>query len=87
VISGDTTYSQSTIDACHGCDVLIHEATTLEFLAKRSDFQPYSAKYHTNTTQLAELASKAKSRLLIIYHASISCGRGCVPKRHRPKNS
>jgi ribonuclease BN (tRNA processing enzyme) len=56
---------------CHGCDILIHEATTLEFLAKRPDFQPYSAKDHTNTTQLAELASKAKPRLLIIYHASI----------------
>jgi ribonuclease BN (tRNA processing enzyme) len=80
VISGDTTYSQTTIDACHGCDVLIHEATTLEFLAKRPDFQPYSAKYHTNTTQLAELASKARPRLLIIYH-------GCAPKRHRPRSS
>ncbi len=34
VISGDTTYSQATIDACHGCDVLIHEANTLEWLAK-----------------------------------------------------
>jgi len=71
VISGDTTYSQTTIDACHGCDVLIHEAFTLESLAKRPAFEPYAAKYHTNTKQLSELASKAKPRLLIIYHASI----------------
>lgn len=71
VVSGDTTYSQSTIDACRGCDVLIHEAFTLESLAKRPDFQPYAAKYHTNTKQLAELAGKAKPRLLIVYHASI----------------
>jgi ribonuclease BN (tRNA processing enzyme) len=85
VISGDTTYSQTTIDACHGCDVLIHEATTLEFLAKRPDFQPYSAKYHTNTTQLAELASKAKPRLLIIYHASIVLRPGLRPQASSPE--
>jgi ribonuclease BN (tRNA processing enzyme) len=85
VISGDTTYSQTTIDACHGCDVLVHEATTLEFLAKRPDFQPYSAKYHTNTTQLAELASKAKPRLLIIYHASIVLRPGLRPQASSPE--
>ena len=85
VISGDTTYSQSTIDACHGCDVLVHEATTLEFLAKRPDFQPYSAKYHTNTTQLAELASKAKPGLLIIYHASIVLRPGLRPQASSPE--
>jgi ribonuclease BN (tRNA processing enzyme) len=86
VISGDTTYSQTTIDACHGCDVLIHEATTLEFLAKRPDFQPYSSKYHTNTTQLAELASKAKPHLLIIYHASIVLRPGLRPQASSPEH-
>jgi len=85
VISGDTTYSQTTIDACHGCDVLIHEATTLESLAKRPDFQPYSAKYHTNTKQLAELASKAKPRLLIIYHASIVLRPALRPNASSPE--
>jgi ribonuclease BN (tRNA processing enzyme) len=86
VISGDTTYSQTTIDACHGCDVLVHEATTLEFLAKRPDFQPYSAKYHTNTTQLAKLASKAKPHLLIIYHASIVLRPGLRPQASSPEH-
>src|SRR5258708_18599245 len=38
VISGDTTYSQAIIDACHGCDGLIHEANTLEWLAEGPDF-------------------------------------------------
>jgi ribonuclease BN (tRNA processing enzyme) len=72
VISGDTSFSQATIDACHGCDVLIHEVQTKEWLARRPPaFQSYSAKYHINTTQLAELATKAKPRLLILYHASI----------------
>ena len=84
VISGDTTYSQATIDACHGCDVLIHEASTLGWLANRPDFQSYAAKYHTSTTQLAELATKAKPRLLIIYHASIVIRPALRPQASSP---
>jgi ribonuclease BN (tRNA processing enzyme) len=63
VISGDTTPAQSTIDACHGCDVLMHEVNTLEWLARRPDFQPYAAKYHTTTTQLAEIAKQGQASL------------------------
>ena len=85
VISGDTNPTQATIDACHGCDVLIHEAQTLEWLAKRPDFQAYAAKYHTNTTQLAELASKAKPHLLIIYHASIVLRPALRPQASSPE--
>lgn len=69
VISGDTSPTQATIDACRGCDILIHEVNTLESLAKRPQFQPFAAMYHTNTEQLAELATKAKPKLLILYHA------------------
>ena len=57
---------------CRGCDILIHEVLTLGFLAKRPEFQAYAANYHTTTPQLAELAAKAKPRLVILYHASIS---------------
>jgi ribonuclease BN (tRNA processing enzyme) len=71
VISGDTNPTQETIDACHGCDVLIHEAHTPAWLATRPEtFQKFAAKYHTTTSQLAELARQAKSRLLILYHYS-----------------
>jgi ribonuclease Z len=72
VITGDTNPTQVTIDACHGCDVLIHEVNTLAFLTKWPEFQPFAAKYHTTTAQLAKLASQAKPRLLILYHASIA---------------
>src|SRR5882762_11268600 len=34
VISGDTNPPQATIDACRGCDVLIHEVLTMEWLAR-----------------------------------------------------
>lgn len=69
VISGDTNPTQATIDACNGCDVLIHEAHSPAWLATRPEtFQRFSAKYHTTTPELAELALKAKPRLLILYH-------------------
>src|ERR1700682_683767 len=71
VISGDTNPAQETIDACRGCDVLIHEANTPAWLATRPDtFQKFAARYHTTTPQLAELAQQAKPRLLILYHYS-----------------
>lgn len=69
VISGDTHPTQATIDACRGCDVLIHEAHSTVWLAGRPDtFQKFSAKYHTTTIELSELARQAKPRLLILYH-------------------
>jgi ribonuclease BN (tRNA processing enzyme) len=69
VISGDTSPTQTTIDACHGCDVLIHEVNSLAWLAKRPPaFQAFAVKYHTSTEQLADLATRAKPRLLILYH-------------------
>jgi len=71
VISGDTNPTQETIDACRGCDVLIHEAHTPAWLATRpGTFQQFAAKYHTTTPQLAELARQAKPKLLVLYHYS-----------------
>ena len=71
VISGDTNPTDATISACNGCDVLIHEAHTPAWLAGRPvTFQEFSAKYHTTTHQLAELAKAAKPKLLILYHYS-----------------
>jgi ribonuclease BN (tRNA processing enzyme) len=73
VISGDTNPTQATIDACRGCDVLIHEVRTLAGLATRPPaFQRFASKYHTTTAQLAELAAQAKPRLLILYHHGIA---------------
>src|SRR6202158_5426342 len=71
VISGDTNPTQETIDACRGCDVLIHEVHTPAWLATRPEtFQQFAAKYHTTTPQLAELGRQAKPKLLILYHYS-----------------
>ena len=85
VISGDTNPTQATIDACRGCDVLIHEVNTLETLSKRdARFQAFAAKYHTSTEQLAELASKAKPRLLVLYHHSITLRPGIAASASTP---
>jgi ribonuclease Z len=74
VISGDTNPTQATIDACRGCDVLIHEAQP--FLATRSEAgRQYAARFHTTVAQLADLAREAKPRLLLLYHeASVATG-------------
>ena len=84
VISGDTNPAQATIDACNGCDVLIHEVLTLEWLAKRKDFHAYAAQFHTTTAQLTELAAKARPRLLILYHASLSLRPAVDAERSTP---
>ena len=84
VISGDTNPTQATIAACDGCDVLIHEVLTLEWLAKRPDFQAYAAQFHTTTAQLVELATKARPRLLILYHASLSLRPAVDAERSTP---
>ena len=84
VISGDTNPTQATIDACHGCDVLIHEVLTLEWLAKRPDFQGYAERFHTTTAQLTELATQARPRLLILHHASLSLRPAVDAERSTP---
>ena len=84
VISGDTTPTQATIDACHGCDVLIHEVLTRDWLAKRPDFVRYAGDHHTTTTQLVDLATKANPRLLVLYHGSISLRRSVDSERSTP---
>jgi ribonuclease BN (tRNA processing enzyme) len=68
VISGDTSPSQSVIDNCDGCDILVHEVmSTKGNLAAAPAWQAYSLKYHTSTAKLAELATKARQNLLILY--------------------
>lgn len=69
VISGDTSPSQNVIGACNGCDILVHEVYTMKgHSAAASSWQAYQLKYHTSSKQLAELATKARPKLLVMYH-------------------
>jgi ribonuclease BN (tRNA processing enzyme) len=93
VISGDTTPLQATIDACHGCDILVHEAQTMKFVnrplrpnAQGYDIKSYVANYHTTTEQLAELVAKAKPGLLVLYHNPITLRPDSRPMASTPED-
>ena len=69
VISGDESPSESIIENCHGCDVMIHEAYTQRgYDESPADWQKYSKSFHTTTYELAELATKARPKMVILYH-------------------
>jgi len=69
VISGDSSAEGGVLQNCNRCDVLIHEAYTQASFAKVSaEWKKYRLAYHTSSEELAQLASKAKPGLLILYH-------------------
>jgi ribonuclease BN (tRNA processing enzyme) len=69
VISGDTRPTEEIVRQCAGCDVLVHEVYSAERLAARSEaWRRYHSRYHTSTTELASLATRAKPELLVLYH-------------------
>ena len=77
VISGDAAPSQSVIDSCNGCDVLIHEAySMLTYNAVSPGYQEYRRKHHTSSREVAEIAKKTRPGLLILYHRANPGGVG-----------
>ena len=69
VISGDATPSDAVIEACNGCDVLVHEVYSQIRFEQRPDvWQRYHADSHTSTVQLAALATRAQPGILVLYH-------------------
>ncbi len=69
VVSGDTRPSEELVKACDGCDILVHEVYSADrFPTKSPEWQRYHADAHTSTTELAALATRAKPRLLVLYH-------------------
>jgi ribonuclease BN (tRNA processing enzyme) len=71
VISGDTTPTQALIDHSRDCDVLIHEAYSMETYRRVSPrAQEYRRLHHTSSVELAEIANNVKPGLLVVYHRS-----------------
>jgi ribonuclease BN (tRNA processing enzyme) len=69
VLSGDCSPSESVIENCNGCDVLLHEVySQLGYDESKEDWRKYVTSFHTSTKELAALATKAKPKLLILYH-------------------
>jgi ribonuclease Z len=79
VISGDTSPSQEILAHCQPCDVLIHEVYSPESVLGMPDYKTYRAKYHTSTSELAEIANRAKPGILVVYHASGRGPNGRIP--------
>ncbi len=71
VISGDTAPSDSVVDACTGCDVLVHEvycAEGMQALSPSPEFEAYNRAAHTSAVELGQIASRARPRLLVLTH-------------------
>jgi len=79
VISGDTSPSEEIVAHCQPCDVLIHEVYSPESVLSMPDYKTYRAKYHTSTSELAEIANRTKPRILVIYHTAGRGPHGPIP--------
>jgi ribonuclease BN (tRNA processing enzyme) len=77
VIPGDCTPSQVMVDACHGCDILLHEVYSLVDAKRPEPGWLDTCEFHTSSTELAQIAAKAKPKLLVLYHQLI---RGATDK-------
>ncbi|MDH5589293.1 MAG: MBL fold metallo-hydrolase [Gemmatimonadota bacterium] len=76
VISGDTGPGDVLARACSGCDVLVHEVYSVDaFVTRPPEWQAYHRRFHTSTTELAEIASRAAPGTLVMYH-QLFWGRG-----------
>jgi ribonuclease BN (tRNA processing enzyme) len=75
VLSGDCAPSPSVIENCDGCDVLVHEVyTQLGYDQSKEDWRKYITNFHTSTKELSALATKAKPKLLVLYHQMFFSG-------------
>lgn len=69
VVSGDAAPSESVVEACDGCDILVHEVYSTAGFARRIPvWQKYHSSFHTSSKELAELATRARPKLLVLYH-------------------
>lgn len=69
VISGDTRPSDAIAKQCSACDVLIHEVYSDSGFASLPAIRKiYHAHAHTSATQLGEIATKSRPKLLILNH-------------------
>ena len=69
VISGDAAPSEPIVEACGGCDLLVHEIYSGErFVTRPPEWQAYHSVFHTSPEQLADIATRAGAQKLVLYH-------------------
>ena len=69
VISGDTAPTDEVVKACDGCDVLLHEVYNPHGNELNdAHWKEYFRTFHTSPAELAEIARRARPKLLVVYH-------------------
>jgi len=70
VISGDTAPTEEVVKACDGCDVLLHEVYNpkRKKLVESAERQAYFKSFHTSPEELGDIATRARPKLLVLYH-------------------
>ena len=69
LISGDTATLEIVAEKALGCDILLHEVEyTAGLAAREPKWQKYHREVHTLSVDLAEIAKKARPKLLVTYH-------------------
>jgi len=69
VVTGDTVATDAVVEACNGCDILVHEVYAKTGLDRRTaDWQEYHRASHTSGVELGEIAARARPKLLVLYH-------------------
>jgi ribonuclease Z len=75
VISGDCAPSPALIEACNGCDILLHEVYAQAGMEQRGQgWIKYLHEFHTSPVELGEIATKAHPKMLVLYHQVFSPG-------------
>lgn len=71
VFSGDTAPAESIVQACDGCDLLIHEVyvgSPASGVRPAEHWTQYMATFHTSAAQLADIATRARAKTLVTTH-------------------
>lgn len=69
VVSGDTAPTETMLEACRNCDVLVHEVYSAKGFAERTpEWRRYHAAMHTSTEDLARIAAQIQPKLLVLTH-------------------
>ncbi|HTR46556.1 MAG TPA: MBL fold metallo-hydrolase [Verrucomicrobiae bacterium] len=77
VYSGDTAPAESVVEACNGCDLLIHEVylgspTSTSHLPEH--WARYMASFHTSSSELPDIATRARAKTLVATHIVLTAG-------------
>lgn len=69
VVSGDTVPTEEVVRNCQGCDVLVHDVYSSHGAARlHPSKRSYHRISHTSGYELADLAGRARPKLLVLHH-------------------